>query len=53
MLAAQLRTEFDRYCNFFLKAIKKHHIENNTTAQEVEAKPILQIVITLLNSEAI
>lgn len=58
----QLRTEFkrlshpdniadcidliDRYCNFFLTAIKNHQTENNTSAQEVEAKLILQMMMT-------
>lgn len=36
----------NRYCNFFLTAIKNHQTENNTTAQEIEAKLILQMMMT-------
>ena len=36
----------DRYCNFFLTAIKNHQSENNTSAQEGEAKIILQMMMT-------
>lgn len=36
----------DRYCNLFLTAIKNHQTENNTSAQEVEAKLILQMMMT-------
>lgn len=58
----QLRTEFkrlshpdniiecieliDKYCNFFLTVIINHKTENNTTAQEVEAKIILHMMMT-------
>ena len=36
----------DKYCNFFLTAIKNHQTENNTSAQEIEAKLILQMMMT-------
>jgi hypothetical protein len=36
----------DRYCTFFLTAVKNHQSENNTSAQEVEAKLILQMMMT-------
>lgn len=36
----------DKYCIFFLTAIKNHQTENNTSAQEVEAKLILQMMMT-------
>ncbi|MCX6316875.1 MAG: hypothetical protein NTW29_06275 [Bacteroidetes bacterium] len=36
----------DRYCNFFLSAIKNHQTENNTSAQDIDAKIIMQMMMT-------